>query len=415
LSKPKILFINRSYWPDAEATGQLLTELCEQLSDQFEIHVVAGQPNSNPAGETFKSTGAQLHKNVLVHRVNHTQYKKSSSVGRIVNLVSFFISALWQTIKLPRMSIVVMETDPFLLPFGTALLNWSHRAKMVYYLQDIYPDIAVAVKMARENWIIKLLRELLFQNYRQAAAVVVLSRDMKQLCMSHGVPVDIIKVIPNWCDVHQIIPLQHNNPIRMNYSWRDKFIIMHSGNMGMSQRLETVLEVANLLKVKHPDIHFALVGGGAQEENLKKKAADLELHNVSFLPYQPKHKLAESLSSADLHLISSDKAALNCLMPSKLYGILSSGSPILALVNEESELAEIIQQNGCGVVVSHENQKLIANTIVELFQDQTKLKMMAANSRNYALDNCDINHSVNMFRELFSELTCLTQVTTTAA
>src|SRR5262245_24054423 len=137
--RPRVLFINRSYWPDAEATGQLLTELCEDLAASFDVSVIAGQPNSNPTGANFCRRGLEQRHGVHIHRVAHTRFPKKSLIGRAANLLSFLMAAFWTAFRVPRPDIVIVETDPFLLAFLGDWLKFWHGCRHVVYLQDIYP------------------------------------------------------------------------------------------------------------------------------------------------------------------------------------------------------------------------------------------------------------------------------------
>src|SRR5262249_10938171 len=155
---PRILFINRSYWPDTEATGQLLTDLCEDLSPEFDITVVAGLPNHLQPGAPPPRPGYDRHGEVTVLRVMHTQFAKDSFVGRITNLLSFTISAFLRTQFIDHPDVIVTETDPFFLPLLGRWLKWRYQCRYVAYLQDVYPDIAVAVGKVPEGIITRILR-----------------------------------------------------------------------------------------------------------------------------------------------------------------------------------------------------------------------------------------------------------------
>lgn len=396
-SRSRVLFINRSYWPDAEATGQLLTELCEDLADDFEVSVIAGQPNSNPTGVEFPRRGACEHHGVTIHRVGHTQFPKSSFVGRAINLLSFLCSASWNAIWLPRPEIVVVETDPFLLAFLGAWLKFWRGCRHVVYLQDIYPDIAVSLGKLREGWLSKILRALLSAVYRRADQVVVLSGDMRSRIAEFGVAAERIACLENWVDTTHVYPVKQRNEFRESQSWGDKFVVMYSGNMGLSQPLDLVLQAAADLK-NHPDVQFVFVGDGAARSRLQEIATREQLEHVQFLPYQPREELARSLSAADLHLVPVDPRVIRLLMPCKLYAILASGTPVAVIAPPESELSHIVIEQRVGVAIAPGDRKSLAEAIRWAAGDREELQQMGRRARELAVSRFDRREATGRFR-----------------
>ncbi len=222
-------------------------------------------------------------------------------------------------------------------------------AKLVVYLQDIYPDIAVALGKLPNNVLTRWLRRAMFAVYRRADRVVVLSRDMHDRLAASGVPAERIVCVSNWVDTTALEPRKQDNSFRRKHDVVNQFVVMYSGNLGLCQRLEDILEAARLLR-HHADIVFLLVGDGVLKSQLKEQALRQELANVRFLPYQPKEQLSLSLSAAQLHLVPVDPRVVSCLMPSKLYGALASGTPVLAVAPDDCELAELVEELQVGAV-----------------------------------------------------------------
>lgn len=345
----RVLFVNRSYWPDTEATGQLLTELCDDLSGPFEITVIAGQPNSIVQAAQFKPHGWDRRGKVAIRRLWHTRFPKANLLGRAVNYLTFVISATIAALTVPKPDVIVVQSDPPLLCFVGALVRKLRGAKLVVYLQDIYPDIAVALGKLPDNFTTRWLRRAMFAVYCRADRVVVLSRDMHDRLVAAGVPADRIACVPNWVDTTALAPVKHDNSFRRKHDVLHQFVVMYSGNLGLCQRLEDVLEAARLLRHR-TDIVFLLIGEGVSKARLKEEAMRQELTNVRFLPYQPKEQLSLSLSAAQLHLVPIDPRIAGCLMPSKLYGALASGTPVLAVAPDNCELAELVEELQVGTV-----------------------------------------------------------------
>ena len=186
--KSSVLFLNRSYWPDVEATGQLLTALCEGLASDFRVSVLVGQPNAVVDEiDSDDWNKAILRNDVTINRVKHTNFPKRSLLGKGLNFLSFARSARSALRDITSPDVVVFETDPFLLAFEADRLKKRTNCQIVGYLQDIYPDVAVALNKVGNNWAIRRLRKSLFDIYRRCDRMIVLSQDMAALLIDNGV------------------------------------------------------------------------------------------------------------------------------------------------------------------------------------------------------------------------------------
>jgi colanic acid biosynthesis glycosyl transferase WcaI len=401
--RPSVLFLNRSYWPDAEATGQLLTELCEDLAAGFDVTVIAGRPNDNPTGIQYRRRGTEVRCGVRIRRVWHTRFPKGILAGRIINYLSFLWSALWAAIWAKRPNVAVVETDPPLLCLIGWYLQRVRGAKLVVYLQDIHPDIAIALGKIRDGRLVRALRRLMFHTYRGADGVVVLSRDMQQRVVDSGVDPQRVVCIPNWIDTQKVRPIKQNNPFRKKHGVKGEFVVMYSGNLGLCQRLEDVIAAAGYLRDR-ADILFLLAGGGALKQQLQQQVAERGLSNVRFLSYQPKSELAQSLSAADVHLVPLDPRVASCLMPSKLYGVLASGTPLVAVAPEECELAELTLKHDVGVLAPPGEPEAMADVLRDLADHTWDLPQMGARARRLAEAEYDRQHVTARFRALLGSV-----------
>jgi colanic acid biosynthesis glycosyl transferase WcaI len=401
--RPKVLFLNRSYWPDAEATGQLLTELCEDLAPSADVTVIAGQPNDNPTGAEYRRRGTDVRSGVRIRRVWHTRFPKRFLPGRIVNYLSFLVGASWAALWAKRPDLAVVETDPPLLCLIGWYLQRVRGAKLVIYLQDIHPDIGVALGKIPNGLLTRTLRWLMFRTYRNADRVVVLSRDMRQRVIDSGVAPERVVCIPNWIDTKQVTPVKLCNPFRERQQLNGEFVVMYSGNLGLCQRMEDVIAAAGNLRDRS-DIKFLLIGGGSLEWRLKEQVLELGLPNVRFLPYQPKATLAESLSAADVHLVPLDSRVASCLMPSKLYGVLASGTPLVAIAPAECELAELTRNHDVGVVTPPGDPGKLAEAVATMANQPERRREMGASARRLAVAEYDRQRVTARFNALLIEV-----------
>ena len=407
---PRILFLNRSYYPDAEATGQLLTELCEDLARDFQVSVVAGQPNQNPTQAKYRKYGVDHHHGVTIYRVPHTQFRKASLLGRAANLLTYLVAAALVACTRFRPEVVVVETDPPLLCLLGDLLRRLTGCKLIIYLQDIYPDLAIAIGKLSSGPFTHKLRQTFLTTYRRADRIVVLSRDMAQVLIEAGVPQQSITIIPNWIDTTRLRPIKVDNAFRSRLQIADRFVVMYSGNLGLCQDLDTILEAAALLR-DHPRVLFTLIGDGARRRALENLAIERQLTNVRFLDYQPFDQLSVSLSAADLHLVPVDARVSRFLMPSKLYGALASATPILAIAPLDSELARIVTDEQVGRAVPPGHPQALAEAILSFAEPhavagQTVADVTNCGHRARALVEREytLHRSADRFRQLLHEL-----------
>lgn len=380
MNRPHVVFLNRSFWPDTEATGQLLAELVTDLGEYFDVSVVAGQPNHVDDEVDVSEVTADYH-GARVHRVWHSRFSKHSMLGRLTNLLTFTGSAWREASRLPRRpDILVAQSDPFFLPIVARKLQRKYQCPLVCYLQDIYPDIAVVVGKIREGMVTRRIRKTLFGAYQRASRIVVPGRDMMQRCVSHGVAADKIEVIANWTDTNLVKPVREGNAFRRRHQLDGQFVVMYSGNMGLAHDLDDMIDAAAVLR-ERTDISWLFIGEGARKAALVRRVEQLRLSQVQFLPYQPRSSLAQSLSAADVHLVSVRPGAAACVMPSKVYGILAAGAPTLGIVEPETELADLINRHHVGVTCAHGDAQGIAEQIRNLADSREKVCQFGANAR----------------------------------
>src|ERR1700724_4739628 len=245
--RTRILFLNRSFWPDREATGQFLTELCDDLSIDHEVTIVAGPSyhtdDGNPHG--FRLWSREDRGKVTVIRTRGTRFSKSNLAGRLVNLGTYYLLAAIVAFRLPRPDVIVAETDPPLLGALAAVLKRRWRCRLVYNVRDLYPDIAEVTGGVGGPFLLRPLRRGHDYPFGPAHLIVDLGHDMARRIVDQGVPPDKVVVVPDWVDCGRIHPLD-SNPFRRSFG--DKFVVMYSGNIGLSQQLEAVLEAADRLR-----------------------------------------------------------------------------------------------------------------------------------------------------------------------
>lgn len=399
-----ILFLNRSFWPDCEATGQFLTELCEDLAVEHRVTFLAG-PACNPgpaapAARRARPWGRERHGQVEIVRTWGTRLPKRKLPLRLLNLGSYFALAAVASLTIDRPDVIVTSTDPPLLGLLGVWLKRRWNCRLAYNVRDLYPDIAQINGGMRNRPLLNLLAWANRKAFAAADRIIVLGDDMRERIAAKGVAPERITVVPDWVDCAAIKPVT-KNPVRESFG--SKFVVMYSGNLGLSQQLETVVEAAEQLR-NDADLLFVLIGEGARKAWMMREVATRSLRNVHFLPYQPKERLAESLGAADLHLIPLKAGAAGCLVPSKVYGIMAASRPFVAMMEANSEVARLALRHDIGSVVEPGDSSALTAVIRASREHPERPALMGLKARQLALRCFDRKNVTRRFGEVMAEI-----------
>jgi len=364
-AKPRLFFVNRFYWPDEPATAQLLTDLAEALAiTGHAVTVVCSHPREPgcPAIETRKG--------VEVLRIRGSRIGRSNLLGRVVDFLSFSIGALrLLSGQVKAGDTVVVMTDPPLLGCMATSVAQKRGARVIHWIQDVYPEIATAVSGVRFPLLFRAWRN---RAWRSADFCVALGNDMAGFVASCGVATERILVCPNWAPAG-LTPATEppSSDLRNQWNLTGKFVVGYSGNLGRVHDLDVVLAVANTLR-DEPDIAFVFIGDGVQKRRLESAVSTSGLTNVFFKPAQPRECLNAALSVPDLHLVTLRDGCERFVFPSKIYGIAAVGRPVLFLGPRNSEIATLVKSEAFGFALCREEFASAAATIRDFRTDVAK-------------------------------------------
>jgi colanic acid biosynthesis glycosyl transferase WcaI len=405
----RVCFFNRSYVPDQGATGQLLAELAEDLVHRHgcEVSVVAGRPlrTSAPGDSPARGwpVGREVRDGVFLFRAFGTTFNPRKFPGRVTNYLTYFVSACLAGLLVPEPDIVVALTDPPIIGLAALLTARLNGSKFVFLCEDVFPEVAELLEDFHSESVKRILTWISRFIIGKADRVVVLGETMaRKLIEGKGADPRKIVVIHNWADCSAVAPGPKKNAFAEAHGLDDKFIVMHSGNLGLSQNLLALVESAADLK-QFPDLRVVFVGEGVAKPKLQQKAKALALENVRFLPYTPKEQLGQAFAAADLFVVSLRPGLAGYIVPSKLYGILAAGRPYLAAMEEDSEAVHIAKKYGCGLIAKPGEPGDLAAKILTLYRDRDLAARMGANARQAALQ-FDRPVRVAEYYKLFSEL-----------
>lgn len=406
----KICFFNRSYWPDQAATGQLLTELAQDLVNRHgcEVTVVAGRALHAAEGRAaaLRPVQTESRHGVTILRANGTRFRPSHFAGRAANYLTYFTSAALAGFQVGRADIVVSLTDPPILGLAA---RWTARrvgARFVFLCEDIFPEVAALLEDFRNEAVNRTLDRVNRYLLGDADAIVALGDRMRRrLVEEKGADPARVTVIHNWADCEAITPGPKDNAFTRAHGLGDRFVLMHSGNIGLSQNLDVLIEAAARLTSKERLV-IAVVGDGAKRDALAARAASRGLHSIRFFPYQPKAWLHESFAAADAFLVSLKRGIEGYIVPSKLYGILAAGRPYIAAVDPSCEVATIARDYRCGLPAAPGDADALASAIAAMYDDPDATRDMGLRAREAALQ-FDRRAAVAAYHALFVRLASL--------
>ena len=399
----RVLVVNQYFHPDRSATSQLLTELCEDLSEHHDITVVCGRPSYNPSErrEVRGFLAEDRHGRVRVLRAWSTTYPRTAMAGRLTNYATYLTSSVVGAMKAARPDVVLTMTDPPVVAAAAAAASAARRVPFVYVTQDVFPEVGVVLGKIRNPALVRSLSALNRSLRRRASRVVAIGRDMERCLVALGTDPSKIHVIPNWADGSAIRPLEESSRLRRERGWGNRFVVMHSGNVGLSQDLGSLLAAADLLR-DEPEVLFAIVGEGATKAGLQAEASRRRLPNVEFLSYRPKEDLGDSLGAADLHIVGLRRGLAGYIVPSKVYGILAAGRPYIAAVESGAEPALIAEEHSCGIRIEPGDPAALSAAIVGLRQDRGG--EMGSNGRRALEERFDRPIAIDAYRGLLESL-----------
>ena len=376
----RVIFVNRYFHPDESATSQLLSDLAFHLAGEgMAVHVVAGRQRYDdprarlPARERIGGVG--------VHRVWSTRFGRAHLATRAIDYLSFYAGVTAALLRLVRPGdVLVAKTDPPLVSVPAAAVARVKGAVMVNWVQDLFPEVATAYGIrAARGALGALIRRARDWSYREAGGNVALCESMARRLRRAGMRG--VRVIPNWSDGGAITPLAaRDNPLRSAWDLADRFVVGYSGNLGRAHDAGTILGAAQAL-AGEPGVRFLMIGGGVERDRLAERCRALELDNVVFRAFQPRERLRESLGVADVHLVSLRADMEGLVFPSKLYGVLAAGRPVIFIGDTEGEIARLLREEGCGVAVAQNDAEALAQAVRALAADPARCAEMGRRAR----------------------------------
>lgn len=405
IHKTSALFLSHYFWPEEMATSEMLSGIAFSLSRiGISVSGLAGHPAYRGNMERLPSNVE--HGGVHIRRVWSTQFDKNNVLGRVLNTSTFTISSLISCLFITRPNVMISVTNPPLLPWVSWVMHTIRGIPYVLIIHDVYPDVAVALNRIPKNSIIEKTWKFLNRlSYTKATRIVVLGECMadvlrKELSFEQH---SKVVVIPNWADGQMIQPMQRkDHPLLKEWGVANKFVIQYSGNIGLFHEIETIINAAEQLKHIN-DIHFVFIGDGGQLPWLNRQVKERELDNVTLMPFQPKERLPLTLTACDAALVTLKDEVTGLCIPSKLYGVLAAGKPVLCVANPASESSQMVKLHSCGITVLPGDSKSLAEAIRCLKETNEDCQRYGKAARNAYENNYTLDIIASKYADMLNE------------
>jgi glycosyltransferase involved in cell wall biosynthesis len=381
----KLLILCQLFYPELVSTGQTLTELGEELVNLgVDLEVVCAP--STFVDRTTRLPRYMEHNGIRINRVWSTRFSKLNLFGKIINQVTYTFSAfLWLLFDRTSRPIFVL-TNPSFAAFLCSFLRFLRGNPYIFVIFDVHPDAAIKLEVIKKNGIVAKSWDLLNKMaFKYASAIVVLGRCMYEIVISErkagAAAKDRTHIIHIWSDdrlIHKLAP--NKNPLIENWNLKGKFVVGYSGNFGRFHDVETIMKAAKILK-NYPEIHFLFIGEGYKKLWMIDFARRWNLTNCQFHTYVDREFLCQSHGCFSVGLVSLAKGQEGLSVPSKMYGILAAGKPVIAIMSRNTETAMVLDENDCGVVIKQGDVNSLAEAILNLYKDPEMCETMGTNGR----------------------------------
>jgi putative colanic acid biosynthesis glycosyltransferase WcaI len=407
-----LLFLCPHFAPDVAPTGEVMTQIVDGLADRgHRLHVVTSLPwyqhhrvEDEWRGRLWRTETTPWGR---VTRAHPFPTDKTNIPARAIAFGGFTGLAAGLATASPTRPDAVLAMSP---PLTLGLAGWTvarlRRAPFVFNIQDVFPDVAVELGVLTNRRVIAAASWLERVSYQAADAVTVLSEDLRDNVVAkltgrrRGEP-DKVRVIPNFVDTVHIRPSDRENTYRKEHGLTGKQVVLYAGNVGLSQSLDLLVEAARRL-TDRDGVVFVVNGGGSALAGLERSAAGLA--NVRFVPMQPKERLPEVLAAGDIHVVPLRRGLAKASVPSKLYSILAAGRPVLASVDEGTEVTRTVERAGAGLAVPPEDPDAFCAALVTLLGDPDGARRMGERGRQFVESWASPAAVAARYEDLFEEL-----------
>lgn len=368
----RVLLLNLYFPPDTSATAKMAQTVVDALSVKHQVTVLCGRPSYDPAERrSWKFWQTESRGNVQILRVGSTAFPRFNMKKRVLNYLSYVFLAVPRALFLPCDVILAMTDPPFEGIVG-AFIALLKRKPYVYNIRDMYPDMAVGGSIVKPGLLARTWEHLHRWALRRATKVIVLGEDMRQRIISKRVAPERLLIVRDGAELAPANPPAPDSEVIRAIRRDFRFVLLHAGNLGFYGAWDTLLEGAR--QFASENIGLVFVGDGAQRERLQLAAKDVP--NIRFLPFFPGNKIPSVLAAADAHLITVKHGLEGVVVPSKMYGVLAAGKPIIAVAPASCDVVSLGLQQGFSLFADPDHPTQFAACVRHIFAQPDKLRLM---------------------------------------
>jgi len=413
-----LLVLCPHFEPDVAPTGEVMTRIVHELAARgHHIQIVTSLPwyqqHAIEPGWDGRVVRTERRNWGRISRVHPFPTDRRNVAARALAFGGFTALATTLGLGARRPDVVLAMAPPLTLGPAGWVVARARRVPFVFNIQDVFPDVAIELGLLEGEQVIRVAYWLERLTYRLSDAVTVLSDDLAanvtaKITRGRRGRLDPdqaskVRVIPNFVDTDWIRPGPRDNAYRRQFGLEGKTVVMYAGNVGFSQSLDLVLAAARRFAGERPDVVFVINGGGAQRPELEVRAEGLS--NLRFVDMQPKERLPEVLAAGDIHVIPLKRGLARSSVPSKLYSILAAARPVVASVDEGTEVARTLAEAGAGLAVPPEDPGAFVGALGELIDDADRARGMGEAGRRFVEGWASPAAVAEAYESLFAELT----------
>ena len=407
LGDPHVWVVSELYYPEMTSTGYFVTGIAEGLAGKFRVSALCGQASYLARG--LRAPSHEVVNGVEVHRCRATTFDKNKLHLKFLNLITISASIFWTAMfAFRRGDIVIAVTNPPLLPYLAAFACRVRGARFVLLVHDVYPEVLTRLGILKPSSVFARLMESASRClYKNADRIVVLGRDMEALVAQKvGTSRSRVTIATNWGDTEAVHPTERkDNALLGRLNLQKQFVVQYCGNIGRTHGIEDLVDAAELLG-DDPDVHFLLIGWGARKQWATEQREQRKLANLTILDPLSQEALCDGLAACNVAFISLSSGMSGISVPSRMYNVLASGKPVLAVCDSDSELAAVVREERIGWVIPPGHPDLIVAALREGKADPETLRCMGQRARRAAAAKYTRGHALEKYNSLIKGLRC---------
>lgn len=383
----RILFVNQFFWPDVAATGQFLTDLARHLGSEHQVTVICS------GGAYAETESTEDPPPVKILRVPGLRYRRGK-LARAFSYLTFFIGALWYELGVPRPDLVVTMTTPPLLGVTGWLLKVLRGSRHFMWEMDLFPEgLVILGELGERSLTTRILAWIQDSVRRHADGIIALGPCMRERLLARGIPEGLVHVAENWADGCAILatPQRQSGPLN----------ILYSGNLGLAHDIDTISQAMRHFR-NDPRFLFTFAGGGVKRKELKDICKAEAIENVQFLPYSSRKGMNEHLAQADIGLVTERSDHIGIVVPSKIYGVMAAGRPVLFIGPRRATVDLMIQRFTCGWQIDPGAAQELIDLLESLASNRDEVRSRGAQGRQVFEQHYDRIHGVSRIAEILA-------------